>query len=154
MDDYLTGELVAEVRHEYFGGRVFPMPGASDDHNRIAGNLFLALGNYLEGHVCEVFSNDMKARTHSQVFYYPDVMVGCDPRDTDNLYLRFPKLLIEVLSEATERLDELEGWIGTARAALTNQVPVPPAPDLTPPGVTGWCSMYHAMISPLSRFPS
>ena len=108
MDDYLTGELVAEVRHEYFGGRVFPMPGASDDHNRIAGNLFLALGNYLEGHVCEVFSNDMKARTHSQVFYYPDVMVGCDPRDTDNLYLRFPKLLIEVLSEATERLDRRE----------------------------------------------
>ena len=108
MDDYLTGELVAEVRHEYVGGRVFPMPGASDDHNRIVGNLFLALGNYLEGHICEVFSNDMKARTHSQVFYYPDVMVCCDPADNARYYRERPRFIFEVLSEETRRTDERE----------------------------------------------
>ena len=107
-EDYLAGELVAEVRHEYVGGRVFPMPGASDDHNRIVGNLFLALGNHLQGHVCEVFSNDMKARTHGQVYYYPDVMVCCDPTDNARYYRERPRFIFEVLSEETRRTDERE----------------------------------------------
>src|SRR6266480_3588629 len=42
------------------------------------------------------------------VFYYPDVMVGCDPRDTHRLYLRYPNILVEVSSESTERLDRGE----------------------------------------------
>jgi len=42
------------------------------------------------------------------VFYYPDVMVGCDARDTHRLYLQYPKLLVEVSSESTERLDRHE----------------------------------------------
>jgi len=35
--DYLEGERISEVRHEYIGGHVYAMAGASDDHNRIAG---------------------------------------------------------------------------------------------------------------------
>jgi len=56
-------------------------------------------------------------------------------------------------AQLPKRLDELESWIGAARAALTNQAQIPPAPEIIPPGATGWCSMYHAMISPLIRFP-
>src|SRR3954452_8317388 len=39
---------------------------------------------------------------------YPDVMVGCDPRDTHRLYLQYPKLIVEVAPESTERLDRTE----------------------------------------------
>jgi Uma2 family endonuclease len=42
------------------------------------------------------------------VFYYPDIMVGCDSRDTNRLYLLYPKVLVEVSSESTERLDRGE----------------------------------------------
>jgi Uma2 family endonuclease len=108
LEDYLTGELVADVRHEYVGGRIFAMAGASDDHNRIVGNTFLALGNHLQGHGCEVFSNDMKARTHSQVFYYPDVMVCCDPSDNARYFRERPRFIFEVLSDETRRTDERE----------------------------------------------
>ena len=46
---------------------------------------------------------------HEQnVFYYPDLMVACDPRDTHRLYLRDPRILVEVSSESTERLDRHE----------------------------------------------
>jgi len=101
-------ELSADVRHEYVGGRVFVMAGASADHNRIAGNIFRALGNHLEGHPCEAFSNDMKIRTHREVFYYPDVMVCCDPADNARYYRERPRYVFEVLSEETRRTDERE----------------------------------------------
>jgi Uma2 family endonuclease len=35
-------------------------------------------------------------------------MVGCDARDTASLYLCYPKILIEVTSDSTERLDRHE----------------------------------------------
>lgn len=43
--------------------------------------------------------------------YYPDVMVTCDPRDTDRYFSRFPKVLIEVLSPETERTDRREKFL-------------------------------------------
>ena len=107
-EDYLAGELSAEVRHEYVGGRVFAMAGASADHNRIAGNIFRALGNHLEGHPCEAFSNDMKIRTHREVFYYPDVMVCCDRADNARYYRDHPRFVFEVLSDETRKTDERE----------------------------------------------
>jgi Uma2 family endonuclease len=49
----------------------------------------------------------MKARIDNlKRFYYPDVMVTCDPRDTETQnHKRFPKLIIEVLSSSTEAFD-------------------------------------------------
>jgi Uma2 family endonuclease len=35
-------------------------------------------------------------------------MVTCDPRDTGPIYARFPKLIVEVLSDSTERTDRRE----------------------------------------------
>jgi len=61
-EEYLEGERSAEVRHEYVDGRAYAMAGASDDHNRIAGNIFRELGNALRGHKCEPFINDMKVK--------------------------------------------------------------------------------------------
>ncbi len=35
--DYLAGEALSEVRHEFIGGAIYAMPGASEDHNIVAG---------------------------------------------------------------------------------------------------------------------
>jgi Uma2 family endonuclease len=42
------------------------------------------------------------------IFYYPDLMVTCDSRDTNIYFKEFPKIIIEVLSETTERIDRHE----------------------------------------------
>jgi len=34
-EEYLEGERSSEIRHEYVNGRIYPMAGNSDDHNRI-----------------------------------------------------------------------------------------------------------------------
>src|SRR6266481_2963243 len=114
VDEYLSGELQSGVRHEYIGGTVYAMAGASEEHNAIAGNLFAALHAHLRGKPCRVFFVDMKARVliaRTDIFYYPDLMVACDPRDTDRYFKRYPKVLIEVLSATTEAIDRREKFL-------------------------------------------
>jgi len=109
--EYLEGERSAEVRHEYVDGHVYAMAGASDDHNRIAGNIFAELRERLRGHRCEPFINDMKVKippAFADVYYYPDVLVACDPTDNARYFRERPTVLIEVLSTETERTDRRE----------------------------------------------
>ena len=110
-DEYLEGERSAEVRHEYVDGHVYAMAGASDDHNRSAGNIFAELRERLRGHRCEPFINDMKVKippAFADVYYYPDVLVACDPTDNARFFRERPTVLIEVLSTETERTDRRE----------------------------------------------
>lgn len=111
IEDYLSGEPLSEVRHEYVAGQVFAMAGGSRSHNELAGNAYSSLRFHLKNSSCRPFIGDIKVRLRigpKDIFYYPDVVVGCDPRDTDEYSLRFPKLIIEVLSKTTERQDRLE----------------------------------------------
>jgi Uma2 family endonuclease len=108
VDEYLDIEAKNQVRHEYVAGTIFAM---ADAHNIIAGNFYMALRKHLRGGPCRVFFADFKARltvAEDEIFYYPDVMVTCDPRDSGPIFSRFPKVVIEVLSETTERQDRTE----------------------------------------------
>jgi len=108
--DYLAGEQASQVRHEYVDGAVFAMGGASDRHNLVAGNLHTLLNTRLPER-CQVFMSDMKVRirtTEQDVFYYPDVVVSCDPTDRERYFREQPVLVAEVLSASTERVDLFE----------------------------------------------
>jgi Uma2 family endonuclease len=126
IEVYLAGEEIAEIRHEYLGGMVYAMAGTSDAHNTICLNLAAALRLHLRGGPCRVFMENVKARlsiSRRDVFYYPDVMVTCDPRDSDPYFKRFPKLIIEVLSESTQSTDRREKlWNYTESASLEEYV--------------------------------
>lgn len=109
--EYLEGELLSPIRHEYLQGVVHAMAGASRIHNLIAGNLFLALGNHLRGKSCVPFGSDMKVLVPSpggDTYYYPDTSVSCDPTDTQPYYLERPVALFEVVSPATDATDRRE----------------------------------------------
>ncbi len=43
IEDYLAGEEISDIKHEYIGGTVHAMAGASNRHNTIAGNRFASL---------------------------------------------------------------------------------------------------------------
>lgn len=111
IEAYLEGEKHSEVRHEYLAGQVYAMVGASDRHNLLAGNLFAALHQTPRGGPYQVFMSDMKLRIDTAgetYFYYPDIMVCCDPDDSERYWRTRPKLIVEVLSESTERIDRRE----------------------------------------------
>ena len=109
--EYLEGELRAETKHEYLGGLVYAMAGASEEHNVIAANLMGMLHAQLRGKSCQPFGSDMKVRLQTlgdTYFYYPDAMVSCDPSDSGHGWRERPAVLFEILSEDTRRLDERE----------------------------------------------
>lgn len=58
--EYLAGEQVAEIRHEYVDGNVYAMAGGTKAHNEIAGNLYGLLRAHLRGSPCRVFIGDVK----------------------------------------------------------------------------------------------
>lgn len=105
--DYLQLEAASATKHEYINGEAYAMAGASDTHVTIALNLAALLRNHIRGSGCRVYIADMKARLEAcNCFYYPDVMVTCDPQDQETpTYKRFPKLIVEVLSDSTEAFD-------------------------------------------------
>lgn len=103
--DYLQGELISEVKHEYSDGLVYAMAGASKNHGRLCVNMYRKLGNHLEGNPCEPFSSDLKIKA-GQAFYYPDVTVVCEDDSDNEYYTESPVIIVEVLSKSTRRMDE------------------------------------------------
>ena len=106
ISDYLTSESKAQQRHEYVNGHVLAMSGATEAHNLICSNLSRAISNHLEGSDCRLYHNDMKVHVKSaNSFYYPDIMVTCEPFDAKSVYKNAPSLLVEVLSPSTMSTD-------------------------------------------------
>jgi Uma2 family endonuclease len=113
VDEYLQLEQTSEIRYEYYSGQVFAMSGGSKQHNIITLNIASRVRSHLRGGSCSVFMADMKVRIelanqNKNIFYYPDVIVSCDPEDQDRFYLNYPCLIIEVLSPSTELTDRRE----------------------------------------------
>lgn len=106
--DYLEVEQISPIKHEYLQGQMVAMAGASKAHVIITGNLSALLVNHLRGKSCIAYATDMKVRLPLlNVFYYPDLAVTCDDRDqiSDQDFILYPKLIIEVLSDSTEAFD-------------------------------------------------
>jgi Uma2 family endonuclease len=109
IEEYLDFEQRSQVRHEYVGGMVFAMTGASLAHGRIVRNLTVALDRHLRGGPCEVIATDLRVRIDAaNAFYYPDLLVLCDERNQRSQQISNPVLLIEVLSPSTETVDRRE----------------------------------------------
>ncbi|BAZ68458.1 MAG: Uma2 family endonuclease [Pelatocladus maniniholoensis HA4357-MV3] len=106
-EEYLETEKSSPIKHEYIQGQIYAMSGASDAHVTITANLVTLLRNHIRGTGCRVYVADMKTRIETlNIFYYPDIMVTCDQRDTKFEYFKcYPSLIIEVLSPSTEAFD-------------------------------------------------
>src|SRR5260221_715081 len=111
MEDYLAWENEQQVKHEYIGGVVYAMAGARNRHNLVASNVMVSIGPQLRGKPCKTYNSDTKVRvllpTHTR-FYYPDVMVVCQPSSPDLSYQEGPTVIVEVISERSRRTDQQE----------------------------------------------
>ncbi len=108
VEEYLAGEEISQIKHEFLGGMVHAMAGASNQHNTISLNILATLHANLRGKPCRPFNSDTKIRItlpDQLRFYYPDAMVVCQPNPPDDHFQDLPVLVIEVLSASTRRTD-------------------------------------------------
>jgi Uma2 family endonuclease len=109
--EYLAAEEASDNRHEYLGGFVYAMAGETRTHNQIVQNVAFALRRHFGRGPCKLYVSDVRVNLDlrsDEYFYYPDVVVTCDKRDTHPRFVRYPKLIVEVLATSTERIDRRE----------------------------------------------
>ncbi len=108
-EEYLAIERQAEIKSEYYDGEMFMMAGASREHNLINTNITGFLQPQLRHKPCEIYANDMRVRVPATGLYtYPDIVVVCGEPEFEDEHvdtLLNPTLLVEVLSDSTERYD-------------------------------------------------
>jgi len=106
-EDYLTWEERQQEKHEFVAGEVFAMTGARQEHVIVSLNIASALKQRLRGTPCRAYIADMKLRIDAvDAFFYPDVMVSCNPSDRQSeQFIANPKLIVEVLSVSTADYD-------------------------------------------------
>jgi Uma2 family endonuclease len=109
LAEYLAGEMTGQIKHEFVPGQVFAMSGVREQHNLITLNIATRLREKTRGGQCRVLVTDVKLRVEAaDAFYYPDVMVCCDPADDDPYVKRSPIIVVEVLSRSTAAIDRRE----------------------------------------------
>jgi Uma2 family endonuclease len=113
-EDYLEGERLSPIKHEYRRGSIYAMGGAKKPHVIIASNFVTQLNLHLAESLCLVLSSDIKIRLlEADCYYYPDVVVTCDPEDIQGSedFIHAPKLIVEILSKSTAKFDRTEKFI-------------------------------------------
>ena len=123
--EYLEGELRSEVRHEFVDGRVYAMAGASRKQNEICLDLASSLQAHLRGGPCRTYIEAVKVQIADdlgEAYYYPDVFVACEPGDDDSHVVHNPRLIIQVLSESTSRIDRSDKLTNYKRIPTVEEI--------------------------------
>ena len=66
-EEYLEGEKIAALKHEYVDGHIYAMAGAHSNHNSLAINISSEFRNHLKGKPCRAYMSDMKVRIANEV---------------------------------------------------------------------------------------
>ncbi len=113
-EDYLTWQFEEVV--ELIRGKIFKRAAAAPRriHQKVSGELFLRLANFLRGQKCQVYSapfdvrltdgpkEDRKIRDVVQ----PDICVICDPDKLDDRgCIGAPDLIVEILSPGNNKME-------------------------------------------------
>jgi len=107
--EYLAIERKAEIRSAFFNGEMFAMAGANREHIVARDNLAGELHALFKGTSCRAYSVDLRVLVSATGLYaYPDIAVVCGkPEFEDAVHdtLLNPRVIIEVLSDSTEKYD-------------------------------------------------
>lgn len=109
LEEYFEFDKNAEGNYEYFDGEIFEMSSVSPNHATIEVNLIAKLNPQANKKGCRVFPANLRIKVPMLPTYrYPDLSVACGARfvEIGGLEcLENPILIVEVLSESTERYD-------------------------------------------------
>lgn len=110
LAEYFEFDKNAEGNFEYFDGEIFEMNGVSRNHARIERNATVILSSRASDRGCEIFPADLRVKIPTSLLYrYPDLSLVCGRAEFIEIggldCLVNPGLIVEVLSESTEKFD-------------------------------------------------
>jgi|CXWL01.1.fsa_nt_gi Uma2 family endonuclease len=118
-EDYLAAEARSEGRHEFVAGEIRAMTGGTVRHNLVSGAIFARVRTAARKEKCRAGMADIKVfipnavvigkrKTVGDIYYYPDVVVSCEPIEHDSQRFVAPCLIVEVTSPSTVGFDKFE----------------------------------------------
>lgn len=106
VEEYLVLEKHSEVKHEYYYGKLIPIPGESKNANLISNNLLLHWTKAFRQKGFHTFDHDVKVTVKSgEVYRYPDFAVAPKTDVAHDYLIMEPVLLAEVASEGSWHTD-------------------------------------------------
>lgn len=110
LEEYFELDANAEGNFEFFNGEIFEMSGVSINHATIEMNLAEILNPIARKKGCRAFPANLRIRVPTLPPYrYPDFSAVCGEAKFETIgglqCLVNPKLLVEVLSDSTEKFD-------------------------------------------------
>ncbi len=111
IKEYLAFEEETLMKHEFHNGEVLAMSGGTLNHSTLSGNMLNMVLNDIRktGKGCRPFNGDVRIYFPLlNSFVYPDLSVVCGNIETseqDKNAIINPGLIVEVLSESTEKYD-------------------------------------------------
>ncbi len=113
VEDYLILDRNSKnARYEYLDGELRMLAGGSTYHSMLIANLTIVIGGLLHNDPCYIYNSDIRLQLSEKRYVYPDITISCDQRDHElDDMIRYPKVVIEVLSPSTEATDRGKKFI-------------------------------------------
>ena len=113
LEEYFDFDKNAEGNFEYFDGEIFEMSGVSVEHATIEVNLITKLNPQANKKGCRIFPANLRLKVPILPTYrYPDLSSVCGKAEFVEVSglqcLANPNLIVEVLSDSTEKYDRGE----------------------------------------------
>lgn len=104
-EEYLLLEEQSFERNEFVNGEIIPMAGETPTANEVASNFIVFFKLSLKGKPFKAYGHDVKLMIGGgKTFRYPDMMV-VNKEGVAKKWVTHPVLIVEVLSESTEKTD-------------------------------------------------
>jgi Uma2 family endonuclease len=103
-----------QAKYELWDGELVMMAGSTLGHALIRDNINDCFKNNLKNRGCLSFQESvyLKMKNKDKTLFLPDVLVTCNSNDFNlkSRFVEFPSIIVEILSDSTERVDRGEKW--------------------------------------------
>ena len=116
LEEYIKLDETGTLRHEFYKGKLFAMPGETLLHNEICTRLLIQLTTVLQPKGWKTYIESVKVKIENEEIYlYPDIIVMNPdaevPNTSKSYIIHHPALIAEVLSDSTRKYDSTDKFI-------------------------------------------
>lgn len=120
-----------EQRWELIDGHPYAMSSPRTAHQLVSVRLTVALYPFFSGNPCQLLTAPMDVKLSDYDLVQPDLLVVCEPHQLRRTHVEGPpRLLVEILSESTQRHDRVRKLNLYARSGVSEYWLVTPHPAL------------------------